>query len=72
MTTPRRRLIRVATPTATRPQPDPRLAKLRARLEAERTALGRWMTRLKRAFHTVERCQARIARLEKTLARLEE
>jgi hypothetical protein len=40
---------------------------LRARLTAERTALARWMGRLKRAFHTVGKVQRRIARLERQL-----
>ncbi len=71
MTTPRRRIVRPAVTPAAQPQPDPRLAKLRSRLEVERTALNRWMTRLKRAFHAVERCQTRVARMEKTVARLE-
>lgn len=73
MTTPRRRLVRPAQPpTNHRPQPDPQSQKLRSRLETERIALTRWMTRLKRAFHAVEKIQRRITRLEKQLARREE
>jgi hypothetical protein len=43
---------------------------LRAKLEAERSALARWVPWLRRAFHTVETIQLRIARLEKQLAGL--
>jgi len=44
---------------------------VRGRLEAERNALSRWMTRLKRAFHAVEKSQLRIRRLEHLVARQE-
>jgi hypothetical protein len=33
-----------------------------------RTQLKRWMSRLKRAFNTVERLQASIGRIERRLA----
>ncbi|HKB35755.1 MAG TPA: hypothetical protein VKD72_04830 [Gemmataceae bacterium] len=48
-----------------------RLKALHARLDAERATLARWMTRLKRAFHFVEKSQARAGRLEREIARLE-
>jgi hypothetical protein len=65
-----------------RPGPDPspanpaterrrRLKALQARLDAERAILARWMTRLKRAFHSVEKSQARVGRLEREIAKLE-
>ena len=68
---PRRRLVR---PTAEPPHsPCPlRLQKLRTRLGQERGTLTRWMARLRRAFHTHERTQQRIRRLERQLARFEE
>jgi hypothetical protein len=69
MTASRRRLVRTAA--TAHAQPDRRLAKLRARLEAERAALARWMTKLRRAFHAVERSQRRLASLERQMARLE-
>jgi hypothetical protein len=73
MTTPRRRLVR---PPAAAPAPDPnrtrRLQRLRMRLEKERIALDRWMTRLRRAFHAVERSQRNTTRIERTIAHLEE
>ena len=48
-----------------------RLKILRARLEIERITLARWMTRLKQAFHSVEKLLARVGRLEREIARLE-
>jgi hypothetical protein len=68
---PRRRLVR---PTADPPRsPCPlRLQKLRTRLGQERATLAHWMARLRRAFHTVERTQQRIARLERQVTRLKE
>ncbi len=69
--TPRRRIVRPTPSIVTRPRPDPRIQKLRARLEVERAALARWMTRLRRAFHSVERIQRRLVRLERQIARLD-
>jgi hypothetical protein len=46
-------------------------AKTLRRLDNERIALARWMTRLKRAFHAVERGQLRVSRLERKLAQLD-
>jgi len=73
MSTPRRRIIRPA------PRSDPtslqrqrRAQTLRGRLARDRTALARWVSRLKRAFHAMERLQARVARLDRQLASLEE
>jgi hypothetical protein len=73
MSAPRRQLIRPlsAAPPVT-PQQQRRLQKLRTRLEQERAVLARWMTKLRRAFHSVERGQARLTRMEKEIARLEQ
>ena len=72
MTTPRRRILR--PPRA--PEPDPRqserLRKLRERLAADRAALARWMTRLRRAFHWVELLQRSVARAEREINRMED
>jgi hypothetical protein len=65
-----------------KPGPDPapanpaterrrRLKALHARLDAERAALRRWMTRLKRAFHFVTKLQARSSRLERDIAKFD-
>lgn len=65
MTTPRRRLIR--PPRSSHSHPAAQLQKLHAKLAKERLDLSRWMTRLKRAFHAVEKHQQRISRLEKQI-----
>jgi hypothetical protein len=48
-----------------------RVQKQRHRLESERAALARWMTRLKRAFTFVEKIQRTIGRLERKITQLE-
>ena len=56
--------------------PDParqrkkRLQQLRTKLESQRLSWSRWMSRLKRAFHSVEKVGARIARLEREISKL--
>lgn len=73
MSLPRRRLVRPASAAqASEPQRQRQMQKLRSRLETEQTALTRWMRRLKRAFHVVEKQMSRVARLEKQISRLEE
>ena len=72
MATPRRRLIRPAVVPAADPQRQPKIQRLRNRLEHERTTLARWQTKLKRAFNTVEKCQKSITRIERQLAQLED
>jgi hypothetical protein len=56
MTPPRRRLVRTppASPTPDR-RAEERLRQLRERLARERATLSRWMTRLRSAFHKVEK-----------------
>lgn len=73
MTLPRRRLVRpVQAPVLAHPATDRQLQKLRSRLETERLSLSRWMSRLRRAFHAVEKSQVKITRIERQLAHLEE
>jgi hypothetical protein len=67
---PRRRLLRPQAPGEDTRRQARRLER-RAKLEAEQQALARWMKRLKRAFHAVERSQTRVARLEREIARLQ-
>ena len=67
MSTPRRRIIRQATPIPTNGHRDRQVERLRNSLAHERQTLTRWQTRLRRAFNTVEKAQKRIARLEKQL-----
>jgi hypothetical protein len=70
MTLPRRRLVR--PPVAPAPDLGHQRARLLARLGQERIALARWMARLRRAFHAVEKYQRSITRLERQLAHQEE
>ena len=68
MNTPRRRVLRSARPEPrVDPRQHPRMQKTQAILEKERENLTRWMARLKRAFHSVEKLQLRIARMERRL-----
>jgi hypothetical protein len=72
MSVPRRRLIRATpVPVPTAPQRQRKIEKLRQQLDHERAALGRWQSRLKRAFNAVEKHQKRIARIERQLTHLE-
>lgn len=68
MSTLRRRIVRAndhaVPPQRNRPK---RITLLRSKLSQDRLALRRWMIRLKRAFHTVEKLQHRIARAERLL-----
>ena len=43
----------------------------REQLAKEQSGLTRWMSRLKRAFHAVERQQAKVSRVEREISRLE-
>jgi hypothetical protein len=76
MSTVRRRILRPDRPVRPDRAADQRrrlaVAKAQRRLEQERVALARWMSRLKSAFHAVERGQLRVARLERKLAQLEQ
>jgi hypothetical protein len=73
MAIPRRRLVRPAPlPATPSRQTHQQLLKLRARLDQERKTLTRWMTRLKRAFHAVEKSQVKLARIERFITKLED
>lgn len=71
MTAPRRRVLRssAAEQTSDRQRQQTR-EKYLAKLAKEQQAFHRWLTRLKRAFHALEKQERKVARLEKTLARL--
>jgi len=69
---PRRRLLRPVRPLADDNRRHAQLASRRSRLQVEQQSLVRWMSRLKRAFHAVERGQGRVSRLEREIARLEQ
>jgi len=64
----RRRVLRPQREPAVDPRLTARLEKVRLKLDRELAAHGRWMAKLKRAFHAVERGQRRIIRLEKQLS----
>lgn len=68
MTQVRRRVLRPAPAPSRDLRHERRFQRLRAKLAADQAALRRWMSRLKRAFHAVERLQAGIDRCEKQLA----
>ena len=71
MTTARRRHVlrpAISVPAATAV----RLSRWREQLGLEQQALSRWMAKLKRAFHSVEKHQQRVARLERQIRQLEE
>jgi len=71
MTTPRRRIIRPQTTSVTSPDNQHRIHKLRARLQGDRQDFARWLSKLKRAFHVVEKTEQRITRLERQITKLE-
>ena len=64
----RRRVLRPAPSQSRDARGERRCQRLRAKLAADQVSLRRWMSRLKRAFHAVERLQAGIARSEKQLS----
>ena len=70
MTTPRRRVLRPVKLDAGDEARERKLATRRVRLAAEKQSLDRWMSRLKRAFHAVEKQQAKVARLERAIEQL--
>jgi len=70
-TTPRRRVLRNAPTVADDAVRLRKLGARRTRLHAEQEILTRWMSRLRRAFHAVEKQQQKISRLEREITRLE-
>jgi hypothetical protein len=67
----RRRMLRPANRSLEDQHQAHRLRKLRERLVQERTALARWMKRLRRAFTAAEKRQRAIARIEKEITKRE-
>lgn len=70
MTPSRRRVIR---PPSAAPAtiPSVRLPKLRSQLEREQQSLSNWTAKLKRAFHSFEKHQRQIVRLQRKICDLE-
>jgi hypothetical protein len=75
MSTVRRRILRSELPIRPAGITEQRRRraheKKQGQLERERVLLARWMTRLKRAFHAVERGQRRVLQLERTLTEID-
>ncbi|HMF15166.1 MAG TPA: hypothetical protein VKE94_22780 [Gemmataceae bacterium] len=72
MAAARRQILRPTLAPPATPQHQRQIQKLRHRLTQERSAFERWMARLKRAFHAVEKHQHQAIRLQRRIARLEE
>jgi hypothetical protein len=70
MTTPRRRVLRPVRLDTGDGARERKLAARRVRLATEKQSLDRWMSRLKRAFHAVEKQQVKVARLERAIEQL--
>jgi DNA primase len=73
MSSSRRRIIRFPNQTdAEDAKRQRQIAKLRTKLDEQRKALARWLARLKRSFHSFEKYQRTIVRLERQLNKLQE
>jgi hypothetical protein len=72
MSLPRRRTLRPTRSAVDDTQRQAKLLDRRSRLRTEPLNLTRWMKRLRRAFHAVEKNRARVCRLERQIARLEQ
>lgn len=71
MTTLRRRIVRPqSAPSLPNPRPAALLQKRRAQIEQARAGFARWLARLRRACHALDKQQRRLTRLERELARL--
>ncbi|HEV3302408.1 MAG TPA: hypothetical protein VG055_22325 [Planctomycetaceae bacterium] len=72
MSQTRRRILRPSRSLVDDGLRQTQLVTRRSRLEAEQQALSRWMSRLKRAFHAVEKQQQKVTRLEREISRLQQ
>jgi hypothetical protein len=72
MNAPRRRVLRPPRAIASESHRQQKLLKCRERLQKEQQVLARWMSKLKRAFHAMEKQLRRVARLEAEIAKLEQ
>ena len=70
MTACRRLVIRPPSPVPT--VMSVRLPRLRSQLQREQQSLTNWTAKLKRAFHSFEKHQLRIARLQRQIRQLEQ
>lgn len=72
MSSPRRRVLRNALTAAEDPQRQKKIVRRREKLQKEQEYLSKWMAKLKRAFHAVEKHQKTVARLERELTQLDQ
>lgn len=71
MAAPRRSIIRPHIPDTSSTDNHDKIQKLRTRLQLDRQDFARWMSKLKRAFHVVEKTESRINRVERLIAKLQ-
>ena len=69
MTPLRRHVIRPSVPVPA--AESARLLRLRSQLEREQQTLANWTAKLKRAFHSFEKHQQRVTRLQRRIRDLE-
>lgn len=67
----RRRVLRPPRNATDQARRQRNLSARRAQLEKDQQCLARWMTKLRRAFHAVEKQQRKVARLEREIAKLD-
>lgn len=67
MTACRRRVLRPVPLTEAEPRRTRRRERQQRQLDADLRSVRRWTSRLRRAFHAVERLQSRIDRLKRQL-----
>lgn len=70
MTTPRRRVLRPPRTDVEDARRQQKLSARRDQLQKEQTGLARWMSRLRRAFHELEKRQKTVRRIEREIAKL--
>ncbi len=70
MTSPRRRIVRPPSPSP-HPRSQQRQQKLTAKLDKAQADLKRWLAKLRRAFHSVDKQLQTIDRLHRQLSQEE-
>jgi len=70
MTTPRRRVLRPPRTGVADARLQQKLVSRRAQLQKEQVGLARWMSRLRRAFHELEKRQKTVRRIEREINKL--
>ncbi len=70
MATTRRRVLRPPRTAVEDSLRQQKLTRKRDQLQKEQAGLAHWMTRLRRAFHAMEKQQLKVSCLERDIARL--